>query len=75
MPAELTLPYSTIIKAISSFSHEEKCKLADTLETELLSEFDEYESSPELVNEINEARKEYKAGNYKTIRQIIVDEI
>jgi hypothetical protein len=75
MPAQLSLAYSTILKAVRTFSHDEKRKLADALEDELLGEFDEYETSPELIKEINEARAEYKAGKYTTLRKILDNEI
>ena len=71
----ISIPMPLIIKAIENLPMKDKFKLADKLEENLLSEFDEYDNSIEVKKRIELSMNEYKAGNFKTLSQLKNNEL
>lgn len=60
----ISIPLPLLQQAIDKLPFKEKYKLADKLEKDLLSEFDEYDNSNEVKERIKLSMEEYKKGKY-----------
>ncbi|QYX31251.1 hypothetical protein [Sphaerospermopsis torques-reginae] len=70
----LQIPFESLITAISSLKLEEKQKLLELLEEQLLEdEEDLIEQNTQIISEIAEARKAYQNGDYQTIQEYIAN--
>lgn len=70
----LQIPFESLITAISSLNLEEKQKLLELLEEQLLEdEEDLIEKNPQIISEVAEARKAYHNGDYQTIQEYIAN--
>lgn len=66
----IPISYPTLLQVIADLPREEKYKLSEILEKDLLSEFDDYDKSPEVKQNIKLSMSEYKKGNFKTLAQL-----
>lgn len=66
---KVNIPFQSLLEAIPSLGISEKHKLWKLLEAEL---FPNDEDSPEDLAEIQAARADYKAGDYTTFDQYLV---
>jgi hypothetical protein len=70
----LQIPFESLITAISSLKLEEKQKLLELLEEQLLEdEEDLIEQNTQIMSEVVEARKAYHNGDYQTIQEYIAN--
>ena len=68
----LQIPFESLIAAISSLNLQEKHKLLEFLEEQLLEdEEDLMEQNPQIISEIAEARQAYQNSDYQTIQEYI----
>lgn len=65
----LQVPFESIVNAMSSLSLEEKRKLAEILEDAIFEAEEDLENDPEVLAEVEEARKDYRECNYQTIQE------
>lgn len=70
--AKLQIPFESLMDAITSLGLEEKRKLLDLLEDQIAeAEEDLLEQDPTVQAEVEEARRAYRAGEYRTIQEYI----
>jgi hypothetical protein len=70
----LQIPFESLIAAISSLRLEEKQKLLELLEEQLLEdEEDLIEQNTQIISEVAEARNAYQNGDYQTIQEYIAN--
>ncbi|GAP98430.1 hypothetical protein [Leptolyngbya sp. NIES-2104] len=65
----LQVSFESLIEAVTSLSLEDKRKLADILEDAIFETEEDLENDPEVLAEVEEARKDYREGNYQTIQE------
>jgi len=71
----LQIPFESLIAAISSLNLQEKHKLLEFLEEQLLEdEEDLIEQNPQIMSEVAESRKAYQNGDYQTIQEYIANQ-
>ncbi len=64
----LSVPFESLAEAIKDLSLDEKYRLWELLEEQIAqTEEEKLEQNPSIQAEIEAARKEYQAGDYKTI--------
>lgn len=64
------VPFESLIEAIASLNLEEKRQLLEILEEHIFAaEEDLMEQDPQVLAEIEEARKAYHDGDYQTIHE------
>jgi hypothetical protein len=70
---KLQIPLESLIEAITSLSLEEKQKILEFLQADLIDEEDDdlIEENPQIMKEVADARKAYQNGEYQTIQQYI----
>jgi hypothetical protein len=66
----IPISYLTLLRVIEDLPLKEKYKLSEILERDLLSEFEDYDNSHEVKNNIQLSMSEYKKGNFKTLAQL-----
>lgn len=59
------------VKALSTIPRKEKIFIAESIEKDLLSEWDEYEESAEVKNRINESFVAYQKGDVVNLKDIL----
>ena len=65
----------SLIEAITSLNVEVKRKLMEILEDQIFeAEEDVMENDPEVLAEVEEARKAYQIGDYQTIQEYITNQ-
>lgn len=65
----------SLIEAITSLNVEGKRKLLEILEDQIFeAEEDSMENDPQVLAEVEEARKAYQIGNYQTIQEYITNQ-
>lgn len=67
----LSIPFESLVNAIQSLSLEDQQKLLEILEDQIFEAEEEWENSPEILAEVEEARQAYQAGDYQTIEEFI----
>jgi len=67
----LQVSFESLVEAVTSLSLEDKRKLADILEDAIFEAEEDFENDPEVLAEVEEARKDYREGNYQTIQEYI----
>ncbi|MDJ0679105.1 MAG: hypothetical protein QNJ18_04495 [Xenococcaceae cyanobacterium MO_167.B52] len=67
----LQIPFESLVQAIQSLSLEDQHKLLEILEDRIFEAEEEWENSPEIIAEVEEARKDYEAGDYVTLDEFI----
>jgi regulator of replication initiation timing len=69
---KLQVSFESLIEAIATLDLENKRHLLEILEDQIFeTEEDEMENRPEVLAEVEEARKAYQAGDYQTIQEYI----
>ncbi|NCR10219.1 MAG: hypothetical protein GPI95_18775 [Microcystis aeruginosa LG13-11] len=65
----------SLIEAITSLNVEGKRKLLEILEDQIFeAEEDSMENDPQVLAEVEEARKAYQIGDYQTIQEYITNQ-
>jgi hypothetical protein len=65
----------SLIEAITPLNVEVKRKLLEILEDQIFeAEEDSMENDPEVLAEVEEARKAYQIGDYQTIQEYITNQ-
>jgi hypothetical protein len=67
----LQISFEALVEAIAALDLENKQQLLEILEDQIFDAEDEMENSPEVLEEVAEARKAYQAGDYQTIEEYI----
>jgi hypothetical protein len=65
----LQVPFDSLVNAVASLSLEDKRKLVDILEDAIFEAEADLEDDPEVLAEVEEARKNYQKGNCRTIQE------
>ncbi|MBR8826993.1 MAG: hypothetical protein DSM107014_03645 [Gomphosphaeria aponina SAG 52.96 = DSM 107014] len=63
----ISIAFESLVSAIKSLNLEEQQKLLEILEEQIFAAEEEWENSPEIIAEVEEARQAYQAGDYQTI--------
>jgi hypothetical protein len=68
----LQISFEALVEAIATLDMQNKQQLLEILENQIFdAEEDEMENSPEVLEEVAEARKAYQAGDYQTLEEYI----
>lgn len=67
----LSIPFESLVNAVQSLSLEDQQKLLEILEDQIFEAEEEWEKSPEILAEVEEARQAYQAGDYQTIGEFM----
>ena len=67
----IQIPFASLVEAIASLNLEDKHKLQEILEDQIFEAEEELENDPEVLAEVEAARKAYQAGDYQTIQDYI----
>jgi regulator of replication initiation timing len=66
---KVQISFESLIEAIGSLDLEAKLQLREILEDQIFEAEEDMENDPDVLAEVEEARKEYQAGNYRTIEE------
>ena len=67
----ILIPFEALIQAIQSLGLEEQQKLLEILEEQIFTAEEEWENSPEIIAEVEDAKKAYQAGDYLTFEEFM----
>ncbi|CCQ52327.1 hypothetical protein WH8501_17060 [Crocosphaera watsonii WH 8501] len=67
----LSIPFEALVKAIKSLDLEQQQQLLEVLEEQIFEAEEEWENSPEIIAEVEEAKKAYQSGDYLTLEDFI----
>ena len=67
----LSIPFEALVKAIKSLDLEQKQQLLEILEEQIFESEEKWENSPEIIAEVEEAKKAYQSGDYLTLEEFI----
>jgi hypothetical protein len=70
----LKITLETLTEAIYSLSLEQKHELLEILEEQIFEAEEEWENSPEILAEVEEAKQAYQAGDYQTIEEFMASQ-
>ena len=68
---KFNVPFESLIEAITSLDLEKKRELLEILEDLVFESEESLEQEPQVLAEIEEARKAYQVGDYQTIQEYI----
>lgn len=71
MPLTLQIDNKSLIKSIKLLPWKDKAIIAESIEENLLSEWDAYEESSEVKDKIKNAFEEYQKGNVINLKDLI----
>jgi len=71
MAIALEIDSRYLIKALNTMPRKDKIFIAESLEKDLLSEWDEYEESEEVIKRVNESLLEYDKGDVINLKDLI----
>lgn len=71
----LKITLETLTEAISSLSLEQKHELLEILENQIFEAEEEWENSPEIIAEVEEAKQAYQAGDYQTVEEFMSSQL
>jgi hypothetical protein len=71
MQLALDIDARKLVKAINLLPREEKILIAESIEQDLLSEWDNYEESSEVKNRVKESYEAYKNGDYVKLKDLL----
>ncbi len=72
---QIQIPFESLIEAITSLDIEKKRQLLEVLEDLVFeAEEDLIEKDPQVLAEIEEARKAYQKGDYQSIQEYIANQ-
>lgn len=69
----ISIPFNTLIETIKSLNLEEQKKILIMLEDEIFISEEEWENSPEIIEEVQLARKAYEDGDFVTLEDFITN--
>ncbi|MGK7957562.1 MAG: hypothetical protein AB4063_20240 [Crocosphaera sp.] len=67
----LSIPFEVLIKTIKSLDLPKQQLLLEILEEQIFEAEEEWENSPEIIAEVEEAKQAYQAGDYLTLEEFI----
>ncbi len=67
----LSIPFEVLIKTIKSLDLPKQQILLEILEEQIFEAEEEWENSPEIIAEVEEAKQAYQAGDYLTLEEFI----
>ncbi|MDJ0581208.1 hypothetical protein [Crocosphaera sp.] len=67
----LSIPFEALVKAIKSLDLEQKQQVLEILEEQIFESEEKWENSPEIIAEVEEAKKAYQSGDYLTLEEFI----
>ncbi len=67
----LSVPFEFLVTAIRSLTWNEQQQLLKLLEDQIFESEEEWENSPEIVAEIQQARQAYQVGDYQTLEEFM----
>ncbi len=67
----LSIPFEALVKGIKSLDLEQQQQLLEVLEEQIFEAEEEWENSPEIIAEVEEAKKAYQSGDYLTLEDFI----
>ncbi|MCX6153305.1 MAG: hypothetical protein NT007_04010 [Candidatus Kapabacteria bacterium] len=70
MPIALEINSRKFVKSLKTIPRKEKIFIAESIENDLLSEWDNYEETPDVSNRVNEALLAYKNKEVVNLRDI-----
>ncbi|MDJ0658265.1 MAG: hypothetical protein QNJ42_02120 [Crocosphaera sp.] len=70
----LSIPFEALVKAIKSLDLEQQQQLLEILEDQLFEAEEEWENSPDIIAEVEEAKKAYQTGDYLTLEDFIASQ-
>jgi len=71
---QLKIPFSTLTSLLEQLEPEDMLKLWELLDEKLFEYEDELMlANPQIMAEIREARAEYEAGDYITLRELMTE--
>lgn len=71
---KFNVPFESLIEAITSLDLEKKRELLEILEDLVFESEESLEEEPQVLAEIEEARKAYQVGDYQTIQEYIANQ-
>ena len=71
MPIALEIDSRAFVKALVTIPRKEKIFIAESIEKDLLSEWDLYEETPEVKTRVKEAYEAYHAGDVVNLKDLI----
>lgn len=69
----VAVSFAALVEAIRQLSIDDKQRLADIIEEQIACDEEAWERSPEVEAEVEQARREYRAGEYVTIDELIAE--
>ncbi len=69
----LQIPFQSLVQAIQSLSLEDQHKLLEILEDQIVKVEEKWENSPEIIAEVEQARRDYQTGDYVTIEEFMAN--
>ena len=70
MQLALDIDARKLVKAINLLPREEKILIVESIEQDLLSEWDNYEESSEVKDRVKESFEAYKNGDYVKLKDL-----
>ncbi len=67
----LSIHFEALVKAIKSLDLEQQQQLLEILEEQIFESEEEWENTPEIIAEVEEAKKAYQSGDYLTLEEFI----
>lgn len=61
----------SIIMALKSYPRNDKIKIIENLESDLLSEWDDYEETVEVNSRVQEALEAYESGDFVELKDLL----
>ena len=71
MPIAIEIDSRKLIKSLYLIPRKEKILIAESIERDLLSEWDDYEESPEVKNKVKVALDAYQSGDVVNLSDIM----
>ncbi|MBE9227531.1 hypothetical protein IQ264_19055 [Phormidium sp. LEGE 05292] len=68
---KFNVPFESLVEAITSLDLEKKRELLEILEDLVFESEESLEQEPQVMADIEEARKAYQRGDYQTIQEYI----
>lgn len=71
MQIAIEIDSKRFVKAISSLPRNEKILIAESIEKDLLSDWNEYEETQEVKNRVKESFEAYQKGDYVNLKDLV----
>lgn len=71
MPIAIEIDSRKLIKSLYLIPRKEKILIAESIERDLLSEWDDYEKTPEVKNKVKVALEAYQNGDIVNLSDLI----